>query len=264
MKKILTILYIINQIVVYGQFDSLRISRPFGPDYSKTIYPINDSLTYNQYVGETIAGYTIANGWRLDSINGGFNKEIYRNPYIQDIRFVKQSFDNNSIFYRYKNGKLFTGSIADTLTVSFTTNKIAGYLYGKPHHESKDITVVFRANCVNGLLQGKGVLCGLVPQYGIYNNLPLSECNFENGEIIGICKQWDLNSVDFKIKNGKIKFLESEYDYFELREQLELTEITYVKGSADYVKYITFERDKETAKIKPIERKISPKKTTNR
>lgn len=263
MKNILTILFLINQVIVYGQSDSLKVYRTFGPDYSETIYPA-DSLTYNQYVGETIAGYTIADGWRKDTINGGFNKEIYTNPYINDIRFVKESYDNNLIFYRYENGKRFTGSIEDTLTVSYTPNKIAGYLYGNPYYESKEITVIFRANCVNGLLQGKGVLCGLVPQYGIYNNLPLSECNFENGEIIGICKQWDLNSINFEIQNGKIKCLEAKYDYFELRKLLELTEVIYVKGTSDYIKYTTFERNKKTGEIKPIERKISPKKTTNR
>ncbi len=264
MKDILTILFLITQVIVYGQLDSLKIYQSFEPDYSKTIYPTDDSLTYNQYVGETIAGYTVADGWRRDTINGGFNKEIYSNPYIQDIRFVKQSFERSMISYRYKNGKLFTGSIEDTITVSFTPNRIVGYLYGNPYYESKDITVIFRANCFNGLLQGKAVLCGIVPQYGIYNNLPLSECNFENGEIIGVCKQWDINSVNFEIQNGRIKFLEAEYDYFELRKLLELTEIVYVKGSVDYIKYTTFERNKKTEETKAVKQNISTKKTTHR
>lgn len=247
MKKLLTILFVINQVVVFGQSDSLNIYRPIGPDYSKTIYPTDDSLTYNQYVGETIAGYTLANGWRRDTINGGFNKEIYDNPYISSIRFEKK-YRDEIISFMYKDGKLFTGVITDTLTLSFTPNKIAGYFNGKPYYESKDLIVIFRANCVSGLLQGKGVLCGLVPQYGIYNNLPLSECNFENGEIIGICKHWDLNSIDFEVRNGKIKCLEAEFDYFQLRKLLELTEISYIKGSSDWTQQTITKRNgkKET------------------
>ena len=236
-------------------FDQNRIDpiQHLGPDYSKTMYPKNDGLTYNQYVGETIAGYVIADGWRRDSINGGFNKEIYENPYSQELRFVKQ-VGKEKIAVRYQNGKLFNGFVQDTLTVRFTPSKIAGYFNGNPYYESKDLTVIFRANCVNGLLQGKGVLCGLVPQYGIYNNIPLSECNFENGEIVGVCKHWDLNSVEFQIYDGKIKSFDEEYDYFEFRKILELTEVTYVKGTSEHTKYIVFERNKKTGKIKPVER----------
>lgn len=261
MKNILTILLVISQLVVYGQSDSLKIYRPFGPDFSKTIYLVKeDGLTYDNYLGENIAGSTIAEGWRLDTISGGLNKKV-GNPYVKNITFAKQSYDKNLRFYRYKGGKLFTGAVIDTLTVTFTPSKIVGYLYGKPYYESKDLTVIFRANCVNGLLQGRGVLCGLVPQYGIYNNLPLSECNFEDGEIIGLCKEWNLNTVNFNIQDGKIKVLEDGYDYFELRKLLELTEITYVKGTSDYVKYITFKRDQKTGEIKPIAQKISAKTT---
>ena len=56
-------------------------------NYSETIYPIDDGLTYNQYVGETIAGFSLADGWREDTINGGFNKEIYDNPYVSSTKF---------------------------------------------------------------------------------------------------------------------------------------------------------------------------------
>ena len=251
MKRILTLLLIHIHIVAYAQSDSLKIFRPFGPDYSKTIYPKNGSLTYNQYVGETIAGFTLADGWRRDTINGGYNKEIYDNPYVSSLRFKKQQGEE-MIAYRYEKGKLFTGAIQDTLTVSFTPNKIRGYLYGNPYYESKDITIIFRANCINGLLQGKGILVGLVPQYGIYNNLPLSECQFENGEIVGVCKHWNLNSIEYEINNGKIKSLEAIHDYFELRKLMELTEMTYIKGRSDWTIQTTTNREgkKETTKQK--------------
>lgn len=258
MKKALTLLFVICQMVGFGQIDSLIMQQSLGPDYASTVYPKDDGLTYNQYVGETIAGYVIADGWRRDSINGGFNKEIYGNPYIQEVRFLKQGGEEK-VAVRYQKGKLFDGFVQDTLTVSFTPNKIAGYLYEQPYYESKNLTVIFRANCVNGLLQGKGVLCGLVPQYGIYNNLPLSECNFENGEIVGVCKHWDLNSVEFQIYDGKIKSFEEEYDYFEFRKLLELTEVIYAKGSSEYIKYTIFERNKKTGEIKPKERKVLSK-----
>lgn len=245
MKNIVLLLLVSLQISVYGQLDSLRIHRLSGPDYSKTNYPKGDGLTYNPYVGETIAGYTVADGWRRDSVNGGFNKELYDNPYVDEVRFEKQYGDQLSS-YRYKEGKRYTGAIADTLTVSFTPNKIAGYLYGKPYYESKDLTVLFRANCVDGLVQGRGVLCGIVPQYGIYNNLLLSECTFEDGEIVGVCTHYNLNSIDFTIYNGKIKCLEAEHDYFELKKLLETTAITYVKGSTEWTKQTTTDRNGRT------------------
>lgn len=263
MKKVLTIVFLVYQVVVYGQFDSLKVYRPYGSDYSKTIYP-NDGLTYNQYVGETIAGYTIANGWRKDTINGGFNKEIYDNPYVSSLRFEKQKGEEK-IVYRYENGKLFNGRVTETITVRFTPDKIAGYLpNGQSYYESKDITVEFSADCVDGLLQGRSVLLGVVPQYGLYNKLPLSECYFENGEIVGTCKHWDLNSVDFIIRNGNIYSHEEENDYFEFRKLLELSEITYVKGSSDYIKHTIYKRNKKTGKVTAKEQKIPKKKTTNR
>ncbi len=125
-------------------------------------------------------------------------------------------------------------------------------MYGKPYYESKDITLIFRANCINGILHGKGILVWLVPQYGIYNNLPLSECQFENGEIVGVCMHWNLNSIDYEINNGKIKSLEAKNDYFGLRKLMELTEMTYIKGRSDWTIQTTTNRDgkKETSKQK--------------
>ncbi len=258
MRKILTLFIVMHQVIAFAQFDSIKMYNPKGPDYSKTRFPTKDGLTYNQFVGETIAGYTLANGWRKDTLNGGFNKEIYDNPYVSATQLEKKQGDD-MISFRYKDGKLYSGAIADTLTVSFTPSKIAGYFSGKPYYESKDLKVIFRAQCVNGLLQGKGVLSGIVPQYGIYNNLPLSACNFENGEMVGICKCWDLNSIQFEIKNQKIKCLEAEFDYFELTKLLELTEITYVKGSSEWTQQTVKKRNGKVETIYPME-KLKQKK----
>ena len=232
---------------------------PIEPDYSKTIYPTDDGLTYNQYVGETIAGFHLANGWRKDTLNGGFNKEIYVNPYISSIRFEKQKGDE-FIAYRYENGKLFNGRVHEVITVQFTPNKIAGHLpNGLAYYESKKITIEFSADCVDGLVQGRSVLLAKVPQYGLYDKLPLSECNFEKGEIVGVCKHWDLNSVDLTIKNGNIYSHVEKYDYFEFRKLLEFSEFTYVEGSSEYIKHTVYKRNKRTGKFKPNVQKV-PKK----
>ncbi|MBX2950815.1 MAG: hypothetical protein KF704_16160 [Crocinitomicaceae bacterium] len=214
------------------------------PDDLKTISP-DDGLTYNQYIGENIAGFYPADGWRTDTINGGFNKNS-DNPYISSVRFEK---GEKMVAYRYENGKLFTGRVKEILTVSFTPDKIAGYLpNGQSYYETKNITVEFSADCVNGLLQGRSVLLGRIPQYGIYDKLPLSECYFENGEIVGICKHWDLNSVAFTIKNGNIYSNENEPDYFAFCKLLEVSEITYIKGSSDYIRHTIFKRVKKQVK----------------
>lgn len=186
MKNIFFLLVIFCQTVGYGQFDSLKIalSRQYGsPDYSKTIYPKNDGLTYNQFVGETIAGYHLANGWRKDTINGGFNKEIYRNPYVVSngdyILLKKESYDKNFIFYKYVKGKKYSGTIIDTLDLTYTPPVIRGIVSGNPYYESKNIKVIFQADCVEGLLQGKGIITKLNTKEIV------SECYFKNGEIIG-------------------------------------------------------------------------------
>lgn len=235
------------------------------PDYSKTIYPENDGLIYNQYVGESIAGFYPANGWRIDTINGGFNKEIYSNPYISTKGFEKQD-GREMVVYRYENGKLYNGRVSEILTIRFTSEKIAGYLpNGQSYYETKDITIEFNADCVDGLLQGRSVLLGNVPQYGLYNKLPLSECYFEDGEIVGVCKYWDLNSVDFSIQNGNIYSNEEKQDYFAFCKLLELSEITYAKGSSDYIKHTIYKKNKKTGQVKEIEKKIPKKiRTTNR
>jgi hypothetical protein len=236
----------------------LRIYEPpIEPDYSQMIYPKDDGLTYNQYVGETVAGFYLANGWRKDTINGGVNKEIYTNPYISSIRFEKQKGEE-MIAYRYENGKLFNGRVREVFTVRFTPNKIAGYLpNGQSYYESKNITVEFSADCVNGLVQGRSVLLAKVPQYGLYDKLPLSECNFEKGEIVGVCKHWDLNSVEFTIDNGNVYSHVEKYDYFEFRKLLEFSEITYVEGSSEVIQHTIYERNKKTGKFKPKDQKLS-------
>ncbi|WP_306352751.1 hypothetical protein [Flavobacterium sp. '19STA2R22 D10 B1'] len=183
MKNLLFLLFTFCQVVVYGQFDSLKIHKPHGPDYSKTIYPKDDGRTYNQYVGETIAGYTLVDGWRKDTINGGFNKEIYKNPYVSSqgeyVGFNKESYDTNFVFYRYRDGKKYSGKILDTLDINYTPPVARGMLYGKPYYESKGIKIIFQADYVNGLIQGVGTISVLSSKELI------SHCHFENGEIVG-------------------------------------------------------------------------------
>lgn len=177
----LTLLLVTLQLSAFGQIDSLKIQQeilnlnqhrfidcnhghiccqvgcrccsdfesgipPFHQAFdNKLSYPKEDSLTYNQYVGETIAGFTLANGWRRDTLNGGFNKEIYDNPYVESTEFDKH-LASSIIAYKYQNGKLYTGRIEDTLEVRFTPNKIRGYLSGQPYYEAQELTVILRAD----------------------------------------------------------------------------------------------------------------------
>lgn len=230
-----------------SQFKLQEIFQAVDP---RTDYPRNDGFTYNQYVGEYIAGFHLANGWRRDTINGGFNKEIYNNPYIESSDFDKQMSSNLKAF-KYINGKLYTGRIEDTIVVRFTPDKIRGYLpNGQSYYESKELTLILRADCVNGMLQGRAVLAAQLIGFGMYNNIKLSECIFEDGEIIGIVQNWDLNSVEFEINNGIIYSKEETKDYFEFIKLLELTEVTYEKGSSDWLQRTIFERNRKTGKIK--------------
>lgn len=79
MKNTLGLLFLFCQVVAYAHWDSLIpqwLSHHIRPDYSKTIFPKDDGLTYHQFVGETDAGYCLANAWRRDTLNGGFNKKF--------------------------------------------------------------------------------------------------------------------------------------------------------------------------------------------
>ncbi|RYM33582.1 hypothetical protein ERX46_11640 [Brumimicrobium glaciale] len=241
--------HICCQVGCYCCPGSIRIDQVPPPLDSRTAYPQNDSLTYNQYVGENIAGFHLANGWRRDTFNGGFNKEIYTNPYIESTRFDKHLSSNIKAF-RYENGKLYTGRIEDTILVSFTPDKIRGYLSGQPYYESKQLTVILRGDCVNGMMQGRGILAAQLVGFGMYNNLKLAECSFEDGEIVGMVKNWDLNSVEIEIRNKKVYSRESTKDYFEFTKLLELTEVTYAKGSSIWIERTVHERNEKTGKIK--------------
>lgn len=227
----------------------LNIQRTLLSTNTRTHYPLNDGLTYNQYVGETIAGFHLANGWRKDTINGGFNKEIYDNPFIESTDLDKQ-MSSDIKAYKYVNGKLFTGRIEDTILVSFTPNKIREYLNGRAYYESKELTVILRGDCVNGMMQGKGVLAAQIVGFGMYNNLKLAECNFVDGEIAGIVQNWDLNSIEFEIKSRKIHSREATKDYFEFIKLLELTEVTYEKGSSDWTQRVTYQGSDNKSKVK--------------
>lgn len=194
----------------------------------------DDSLTYDEYLGENISGYMLAEGWREDTLNGGLNKTIYKdNPYLNGLRFQKESLTTwyeSFSCYRYKEGMRYTGTISDTFTVQFTPSKIAGHFNGKPYYEYKDVTVVFRGTCTNGMMEGRAVLVGFVPQFGMYNNLLIAECEFLHGEMVGTCKNYDLNSVDVYFENGNIITAQKVYDYFEFKDSIEVEELTFTAG----------------------------------
>lgn len=202
MKNKLFLVITFCQVFAYGQIDSWK---PIASNYSKTIFPKDDGLTYNQYVGETTAGYKLANGWRQDSINGGFNKEIYDNPYLISfgdyVGFGKNSDINFIKSFLFKKGKKFTGKIADTLLLSYSHPfRIGTYYYIETNYERKDKKMLFKAECVNGLIEGRSTLSVL------NSNEVVSQCNFEKGEIIGeVIITGLLSKNTFKTKYNKGK-----------------------------------------------------------
>lgn len=243
MKIVCLLLFTITVTSAWAQSDSvskvniepINIEPVIGEITYGSLYPM-DSLTYDQYLGEYISGSSLAEGWRRDTLNGGLNKTIYSNsPYLSGIHFYKEDLGRHSesfVAYRYDAGMLFTGRIIDTFTVSFKPNKIAGYFNGKPYYETVELTAIFRADCVNGVIEGRAVLCGRTPQFGIYDNLLLAECYFEKGEMIGECLNYDLNSVDVTISDGDIRTNFEIYDYIEFKEMLEVESLVYEKGNS--------------------------------
>jgi len=137
------------------------------PVFSRTGFPQNDSLTYDEFVGETIAGYRLASGWRSDTTNGGYNKVLYSNPYLEVLtldKFEKKYHHGSFQYFRYHSGKRFTGWINDTLVSHHTGEKL-----------------LFHAWSLNGMLQGKATLTAIA------TGQIIAEAQFVNGELVGKC-----------------------------------------------------------------------------
>ena len=170
--RILIILVLLgNALHGYGQkkiIDSFRIH--VFPDLQLD-YPQADGITYNQFIGETIGGFFPADGWRTDTLNGGMNKKVHRNPYLELLdrdRFIKQPYNKHYQFFLYKKGKKFSGEINDTLVSHYANRKI-----------------LFKANCMESMVQGKASLILL------NNNELLATAHFEDGELVGECINYD-------------------------------------------------------------------------
>lgn len=190
---LVTLLLVTGQFALYGQIDSLQIKSGHLRSNPTMAYPKGDGLTYDQYVGETSAGFRIAQGWRLDSVNGGFNKALHGNPYVSSqgdyVGFDKNKFPGSLKFYRYASGRKFTGQIRDTLAATYSHPRGAGvYYFIETGYESKSLKVLFKADCIDGVLRGKGTLSDLDSKQ------VLSYCNFKDGEIVGAATQIGVSS----------------------------------------------------------------------
>lgn len=220
MKNYLAILLFTCQFVVSGQTDTSKLQKDTSSD-----------LIYDLFEGETYRDLKLANGWRRSVFNGG-NKHSYWNLYVEGLNFEKDQ--TQPILYRFKNGKLFNGFLNDTLY----NEMLLEDLFPRPTFEEVPI-LLFQGNCQNGLMQGKVTLSVPVMNNGTLSNLTISECKFENGEIVGKCKYWDINSVVYKVNCGIVEFREYFSDFSELIKSLELTEFIYVKGRYEWTQKTT-------------------------
>ena len=145
------------------------------PEYkSEPVFPRKKKV-YNEYVGSYAITYhfSLANGWREDDISGGFNKEIFYNPYINfDLNgFRKHTIGGDYQHFMYKRGKKYSGKIKEELSLMSGGEK-----------------TIFRASCIKGQLQGKGTLTNAK------TGQLIAQCTFEDGELVGECISWDLKS----------------------------------------------------------------------
>ena len=183
MKKLILLVFsivILSWTNSCGQtisFDKFLKADSTANDYCKK------GLIYFLVTGETYSNMPmLCDGWRCDTINGGDDsKMVYHNPYdIWDniAKYRRSEISKTYIYYFYKEGKRFTGKISDSV------------LYGRKNQ------IQFKANCINGMLQGKGIF--YFTRFD--NNFPLDgkiklEGTFENGEIIG---EWTHYEHDHK------------------------------------------------------------------
>jgi hypothetical protein len=163
--KLLVLLFISN--FVSGQ---IKLIDPLITE-SVTVFP-KKKRTYNEFNGNYAIkyGFRLAEGWRRDSCNGGYGKEMGDNPYIDFIecQFIKTDYGSNFVYFYYKSGKSYSGRIKEKFNLLGSQQEI-----------------IFRGRCRNGKLQGKGTLTISETKEIV------AECFFENGELVGISKSWD-------------------------------------------------------------------------
>jgi antitoxin component YwqK of YwqJK toxin-antitoxin module len=158
----------------------LRLQQPEqGIDFNRADSLQRLGLVYNTHIGETYIRSEPATGWRSDTANGRGQK-IYSNPYDNYYTSEKQRHDSGFVFYRYLNGKRFSGNIADSLNLI-------------PHGKQ----IEFAGTCVNGLMQGTGYLYFTDNDYYSLDSVKIGrlKCrgNFEDGEMTGEWVYYDCN-----------------------------------------------------------------------
>ncbi|MDP2386682.1 MAG: hypothetical protein Q8M29_09950 [Bacteroidota bacterium] len=174
MKKLIIFMFLIATTPSFAQNDSARMYKG-NVNHIIVLNPNGESLikfpkkkrTYNEFVGNYAIeyGFKLAEGWRRDSCNGGYGKEMGDNPYIDFIKcqFIKTDYGSNFVYFYYKRGKRYSGKIKEKFN-----------LLGGSRQE-----ITFRARCRNGKLQGKGTLTISETKEIV------AECFFENGELVG-------------------------------------------------------------------------------
>lgn len=154
MKRIIYLLTLLITKAALAQLDSSYLSRSDEPK------------VYNTLIGETYQRDEEAEGWR-ERNESGWGYRVYSNPYyIYDCVQKQKTKDNAFKYYRYKNGKLYSGKVAEDCGWG------NGYFVG---------------NCVNGLLQGKGTFYFSDEEFpkDISVLSVKSEGQFADGEIVG-------------------------------------------------------------------------------
>jgi|GEM_PF-6543373 len=180
MKYLISLIFISSTFMSFGQTivrdSTLAIKVKYVNDDcpSKTIFP-RKNRTYDEYVGNYAIkyGFRLADGWREDSCNGGYNRHV-GNPYMEGSvpdKFRKQGDRNDFVYFYYKKGKRYSGRIIEKFDV--------------PGSEKE---IIFTSTCKNGKLQGKGTLILAETKEQI------ALCNFKDGELIGECVHWDFHS----------------------------------------------------------------------
>ncbi|HCS19331.1 MAG TPA: hypothetical protein DIW47_02010 [Bacteroidetes bacterium] len=201
-------------------------------------------LIYVLETGETYSNFpSLCNGWRCDTINGGYgSKMVYSNPYDTWSTMVKYHCGSSFAYYFYKEGKRFTGKISDSVSYGGTKQ------------------IEFEANCINGMLQGKGKFYFTrsdknFPKAGEVK----SEGSFEDGEMVGEWThyEYDHNNdcfIDYKFFYVKDKaFPKKVFSFYsngEIKSETEYVDDYLISYTKEYrldrmnpkVKHLYFEK----------------------
>jgi antitoxin component YwqK of YwqJK toxin-antitoxin module len=151
-------------LVLYACHTNPRIVYPL--ERSGSMFYPDDGKIYNQWLGETVEGHHLADGWRRDSINGGLHKEVYTHPYhflglYETDKPGNHIYHLNFQYFYYSKGKAINGyheiPVEDESNIVFACEFKSGMAHSPAAFFYLNGDTLAKGSMVNGEMIGEWV-----------------------------------------------------------------------------------------------------------